>query len=63
VQFLRLAATAERDDRRVLEEDDRIGDRALGDRTGERALEVPGFLVRNEAEIEQVGAVGSCGSA
>ena len=49
VQLLCLAPPAERDDRRVLEEDDRVGDRALGDRTGERPLEVPGFLVGNEA--------------
>src|SRR6476469_8769234 len=34
VQFFRLAPAAERDDRRVFEKDDRVGDRALGDCQG-----------------------------
>jgi hypothetical protein len=40
----------------VLQEDDRVGDRALGDGAGERALEIPRLAVGNAAEIEHVRA-------
>jgi hypothetical protein len=40
----------------VLEEDNGLRDRALRDRAGERALELEGLAVRDEAEIHQVGA-------
>ena len=46
VHLLVVGAAAERDHRRVLEEDHRVGDRALRDRGGERALELPRLAVR-----------------
>ena len=54
VQLLVAGAAAERDHRRVLEEDHRVGDRALRDRGGERALELPGLEVRRLAEVTRV---------
>jgi hypothetical protein len=49
-----VGAPAERHDRRMLEEHDRVGDRALRHRRGQRSLETPGFPVRNEAKVEKV---------
>ena len=53
VQLALLGAPAERDDRRVLEQDHRVRDRALRDRAGERALELPGLAVGDVAEVSR----------
>ncbi len=45
---------AERDHRGMLEEDDRVGDRALRHRAGKRTLQVPRFAIRHLPELEQV---------
>src|SRR5262249_38735842 len=42
--------------RRMLEQDDRVGDRALRHRPCERALQIPGLVVRNSAELHDVSA-------
>jgi hypothetical protein len=49
-----LRAPAEGHDRRVFEEYDRVGDRALRNRAGQRALKSPSFLVGNETQVEEV---------
>ena len=55
-----VRAPAERDDGRVLEQDDRVGDGALRHRAGERALERECLAVRRQAgEVEEVGAAHS----
>ena len=51
VHLARLGAASERDRRRVLEEEHRVGDRALPDRCRERPLERPGLLVADEPEV------------
>ena len=57
VQLRRLVrAPAERHDGRVLEQDDRVGDRALRHGAGERALQVPRLEVRHLAELEEIAA-------
>ena len=56
VQLALLGATAERDHRRMLEQHDRVRDRALRDRVRERALQLPRLPVRDEARLEEVGA-------
>ena len=49
-----VGAPAERHDGRVLEQDDRVGDRALRDRAREGALQLPRLEVRDLAELEEV---------
>ncbi len=51
-----VGAPAERHHGRVLEQDDRVGDRALRNRAGEGALQFPGLEVRHLAELEDVAA-------
>ena len=59
VQLALVRAPAERDHGRVLEEDDRVRDRALRDGGRERALQVPRLDVRRRAEVQQVRARAS----
>ena len=56
VQLALVGAPAERDHRRVLEQENRVRDRALRDGGCERALQVPGLPVRNLAEVVDVRA-------
>ena len=58
VQLLLVRPPAERDDRRVLDHDHRVGDRALRDGRRYRALEIPRLQVRRQAEIQQVARLG-----
>ncbi len=51
-----VGAPPERDHRRVLEHDDRVRDRTLRDRAGERALQLPRLEIRNLAELHHVPA-------
>ena len=53
---LRLGAPPDRDDRRVLEKDHGLRDRALRHRAGERALERERLGVGHEPEAQQVRA-------
>src|SRR5581483_4796124 len=55
VQLRRVGAPAERDRRRVLEEEHRVRDRALRDGRGERALQVPRLDVVHAPEVHDVG--------
>ena len=52
----RLRAAADRHDRRVLEEDDGLRDRALRDGAGERPLQLERLAVRDEAEVHEIRA-------
>jgi uncharacterized protein DUF6941 len=54
VQLLRVRATPERYDGWMLEEDDRVWDRALRDRARERTLQIPRLAVRNKAQLQEV---------
>src|SRR5439155_54977 len=58
VQLARVGPAAERDHRRMLEEDRHVRDRALRDRPGQGALEIPGLLVWHESEFEEISAGG-----
>jgi hypothetical protein len=61
VQLAGIGTAAECDDRRMLEEDDGVRDRALRHSPCEGALQVPGLLVRHKTQIEKVGP--ACHSA
>ena len=54
VELSRVCAAAERDHRRMLEEEDRVGPRARGDVSRDRPLELPGLHVRHAAELQDV---------
>ena len=54
MQLTGIAAASERHDRRMLEEDNGVGNGALRDGTRERALQIPRLSIRNEAEVEEV---------
>ena len=56
MQLAVVRAPPERDDGRMLEEDDCLRDRTLRDRPRERPLQVPRLAVRDEPELEQVAA-------
>ena len=57
VELLRLVRpAAERDDGRMLEQEDRVGDRALRDGSGDRPLDLPRLEIRRLAELEQIAA-------
>jgi len=58
VQLALIGAAPEGEDRRMLEEDDRVGNRALRYRACEGSLKIPGLLVRDEVQIEDVRATG-----
>ena len=51
-----VGAPAERHDGRMLEQDDRVGDRALRDGAREGALQLPRLEVRDLAELKEVAA-------
>ena len=51
VQLARLGAPAERDHRRVLEQEDRVRQRAALNGAGERPLQLPRLAVGDEAEV------------
>ena len=51
-----LGASPDRDRRRVLQEEHRVRDRTLRDRCGERALQVPGRLVFDQPEVQEIRA-------
>jgi hypothetical protein len=54
VELVGLGAAPERDRRRVLEEEHRLGNGPLRERRRERALELPRLAVVDEAEVHQV---------
>ena len=56
VELALLGATAQRDHRWMLEQDDCLGDRPLRDGGGEGALELPRLAVGREAEVQEVRA-------
>ena len=58
VELAFLGPASQGDDRRVLEEEDRVGDRSPRDGRGEGALEVPRLEVGHRAEVHEVGAAG-----
>jgi hypothetical protein len=64
MQLAGVGAAAECDDRRMLEEDDGVRDRALGHSPCQGALQVPGLLIRHETQIEKIGpALHACSLA
>jgi hypothetical protein len=54
VQLVVSGPPAEGDHRRMLDQDHRVGDRALGNRAGQRALQLPRLAVRDRPEVEEV---------
>ena len=51
VQLAVVGAPAERDRRRMLEQEDCVRERALGDRRRDVALEIPGLALGDDPEI------------
>jgi hypothetical protein len=58
VKLAGLGPTTERDRRRMLEEQHRVRQLAGGDRSGNGALQLERFRVRNETELRDVSLHG-----